>query len=80
MLKRMTPKDYSEFWERESYQFQNNEIYDYLSKIIPTEATFEVGCGAGWSTLSLAKNRPVLAIDNNSHLIGLAQARLQSHG
>jgi predicted O-methyltransferase YrrM len=80
VLQRMTRKDYSEFWERESSQFQRDEIYGRLSQIAPTEATLEVGCGAGWSTLSLATGRPVLAIDNNSHLIGLARARLQNHG
>ncbi len=80
MLQRMTPKDYSEFWERESSQFASDNIYAHLSQIVPTEATLEVGCGAGWSTLSLATNRPVLAIDNNAHLIGLARSRLNTNG
>ncbi len=80
MLQRMTPKDYSEFWERESSQFSSDNIYAHLSQIVPTEATLEVGCGAGWSTLSLATNRPVLAIDNNAYLIGLARSRLNTHG
>jgi SAM-dependent methyltransferase len=80
MLQRMTPKDYSEFWERESSQFDSDKIYARLSKIAPAEATLEVGCGAGWSTLSLAASRPVLAIDNNPHLTELARARLQTHG
>lgn len=80
MLQRMTQKDYSDFWERESSQFQSDKIYDRLSQIVPAEATLEVGCGAGWSTLSLATSRPVLAVDSNPHLIGLARARLQSHG
>ena len=30
--------------------------------------------------MSLATSRPVLAIDNNSHLIDLARARLKTHG
>lgn len=80
MLQRMTPKDYSEFWERESSQFDSDKIYARLSGIAPAEATLEVGCGAGWSTLSLAASRPVLAIDNNPHLIERARARLQTHG
>lgn len=80
MLRRMTQKDYSEFWERESSQFDGDKIYAHLSQIVPAEATLEVGCGAGWSTLSLATSRPVLAIDNNSHLIDLARARLKTHG
>lgn len=80
VLQRMTPKDYSEFWECESSQFQSDKIYDRLSQIAPAESTLEVGCGAGWSTLSLATTRPVLAFDNNPHLIDLARARLQSHG
>lgn len=80
MLQRMTPKDYSEFWERESSQFDSDKIYARLSEMVPAEATLEVGCGAGWSTLSLAASRPVLAIDNNPHLIERARARLQTHG
>lgn len=80
MLQRMTAKDYSEFWDRESTQFASDDVYNHLSQIAPAEATLEVGCGAGWSTLSLAKNRPVLAIDNNVHLIDLARSRLKDHG
>lgn len=80
MLQRMTPKDYSEFWERESSQFASDNIYAHLSLIVPAEATLEVGCGAGWSTLSLATSRPVLAIDNNAYLIDLARSRLKTHG
>lgn len=80
MLKPMTEKDYSDFWESESSQFQRENIYAALSKISPAEATLEVGCGAGWSTLSLAANRPVLAIDNNPHLIDLARSRLNNNG
>lgn len=80
MLQRMTPEDYSKFWEIESSQFQSSKIYDQLSKTVPTVATLEIGCGAGWSTLSLAISRPVLAVDNNPYLIDLARARLQKHG
>ncbi|UUS13703.1 class I SAM-dependent methyltransferase [Stenotrophomonas sp. CD2] len=80
MLQRMTPKDYSEFWERESAQFARDNIYARLSQLVPEEPTLEVGCGAGWSTLSLATTRAVLAIDNNAHLIGLAQSRLNDNG
>ncbi|MDA8453062.1 class I SAM-dependent methyltransferase [Acidovorax sp. NCPPB 3859] len=80
MLKRMTPKDYSDFWERESTQFANGDTYDQLCNIAPAEETLEVGCGSGWSTVSLAKSRHVLAIDNNDHLINLARRRLETHG
>lgn len=80
MLRRMTAKDYSEFWERESSQFAKDKIYAHLSQIAPAEATLEVGCGAGWSTLSLATSRSVLAIDNNVHLIDLARSRFKTHG
>ena len=51
MHQRMTPKDYSEFWDRESTQFESEDIYKHLGQIAPAEATLEVGCGAGWSTL-----------------------------
>lgn len=77
---RMTPEDYSKFWECESSQFQRAKVYEQLSQIVPAEATLEVGCGSGWSTLSLAASRPVLAVDNNPHLIDLARALLQKHG
>ncbi|WP_454696769.1 class I SAM-dependent methyltransferase [Achromobacter aegrifaciens] len=76
----MDQKSYSDFWERESSQLQKDEIYARLSEISPIGPTLEVGCGAGWSTASLASNRPVLAIDNNPHLIGLAGTRLKSLG
>ncbi|KXV09424.1 hypothetical protein AD930_02710 [Acetobacter malorum] len=80
MLKRMTPKDYSEFWDRESLQFQNDKIYERLSEIVPPLPTLEIGSGTGWGTLALSRNRPVLAFDNNPDLIRLAQARLQDYG
>lgn len=79
MLQRMTPKDYSEFWERESSKFANDNVYTRLSQITPDEAILEVGCGVGWSTLSLAATRRVLAVDNNVHLIELARSRLINH-
>ena len=80
MLQRMTPKEYSEFWERESSQFASDNVYTHLSQIAPAEATLEVGCGSGWSTLSLAANRPVLAVDKNVHLIEVARSRFTAHG
>lgn len=80
MFQWMTPEDYSEFWELESSQFASDNIYNLLRRIAPAEATLEVGCGAGWSTLSLAADRPVLSIDNNVHLIELARSRLKTHG
>lgn len=76
----MTPNDYAKFWDQESTQFQRDAVYERLSQIAPAEPTLEIGCGAGWSTLSLATTRPVLAVDNNTDLIRLAQARLQADG
>ena len=76
----MTSQDYAKHWDLESTRFATEDIYNQLSKLAPAESTLEVGCGAGWSTLSLAKSRPVLAIDNNVHLIELALSRLDSHG
>lgn len=79
MNHRMTPNDYSQFWDQESTQFQSDAVYERLSQIAPAESTLEIGCGAGWSTLSLTATRKVLAADNNMDLIQLARVRLQAN-
>ena len=79
-LVRMNKKTYSEFWGKESKQLADQGIYAALSKEIPDENVLEIGCGSGLSTSYLASTRSVLAIDNNEHLVSLANASLVAKG
>lgn len=79
-LKRTYSKIYAEYWNLESTAFETAGIYERLARITPEQEVLEVGCGVGWGTCHLAQTRPVLSMDNNAHLIALAQAQLASAG
>lgn len=79
-LARMDKKTYSEFWGEESKQLDDQGIYAALSKETPDENVLEIGCGSGLSTSYLASTRSVLSIDNNEHLVSLANTSLVKKG
>lgn len=71
---------YANNWDCESTLFAQNGVYRQLSEITPVCKVLEIGSGVGWGTLELAACREVLALDNNSHLIAKARARLSEAG
>jgi len=73
---RMDPKTYAEHWEKESTLFESKGVYRRLSEITPKGNVLEIGSGIGLATLALAVSRKVLALDNNVHLVEIAQSRL----
>ncbi len=79
-LARMNKKTYSEFWGEESKQLADQGIYAALANETPDGNVLEIGCGSGLSTSYLASTRSVLSIENNEHLVGLANTYLASKG
>lgn len=71
---------YSKIWERESQSFESHDVYRQLAQDIPLVPVLEIGCGVGNGTKYLAHGRPVLALDNNEHLIAKASAQLEGVG
>jgi SAM-dependent methyltransferase len=74
----MNKEQYADFWETESKDFNSNKIYEKLSKSIPSGKVLEIGCGIGFGTHYLSKNREVLSLDNNKSLIEKAKSFLNS--
>jgi len=68
-MKRMDKKIYSEHWEKETNQLENQGCYKRLSEITPQGNTLEVGCGIGLTSRYLASTRSVISIENNEYLI-----------
>jgi hypothetical protein len=76
----MDKPTYSQHWETESSNLEDQGIYQQLCDLAPVEDVLEIGCGAGIATLRLAESRKILSIDNNVHLIGKARSRLSNAG
>lgn len=67
----MTQKEYIDAWDNNAKQHYNNQDYEWLcGKIKLYKNILELGCGSGYSTLSLAQNgHQVLSIDCNSEAL-----------
>jgi SAM-dependent methyltransferase len=74
----MNKKQYANFWEPESNNFNSNKIYEILSKQITNGKVLEIGCGIGLGTYNLSQNHEVLSLDNNKYLIEKAINYLES--
>ena len=79
-LQRMDATKYAEHWSVESGRFDGQGVYKKLSEITPEGKVLEVGAGTGMSTLALAAEHEVLALDSNELLIKQARERIESAG
>lgn len=75
-------EEYAKLWKKDSYIMNEHELYDWMANHIEKYKTvLEIGCGAGFSTLSLLKrNHNVICIETNSELIKECQALLKHNG
>lgn len=74
--------EYALQWESSSKHFYINQYYDELvSKLSNIKIVLEIGCGVGYSTLSLLKQgHKVIAIDKNEECIKKAQQIVLENG
>jgi len=73
---------YAEQWDKSSEFFYSKGYYQWMEKMIAEyETILEIGCGCGYSTLSLVKaGHRVLAIDKNPVCIDMAYNLLKKSG
>lgn len=78
----MNQRKYVEMWENNALQHYNDKDYAWIGGIIkPYQTILEVGCGAGYSTLSMAENgHSVLAIDANLEALKRSRELLVGNG
>lgn len=74
----MNKEQYANFWEPESKNFNSNNVYEILAKLIPDGKVLEIGCGIGLGTYCLSQNHEVLSLDNNEFLIDKAKQYLDN--
>jgi len=74
----MNKEQYANFWKPESEDFNSNNTYETLSKLIPSGKVLEIGCGVGLGTYYLSQNHEVLSLDNNQFLISQAKSHLDA--
>lgn len=74
--------EYAEQWEVSSKYFYDKNYYNWMqTKIKDYNIILEVGCGTGYSTLSLLENgHKVIALDKNSECIEKAKMLIQQSG
>ena len=75
-------KTYAHQWKVSSKHFYENDYYKWMTlQISQFKTVLELGCGAGYSTLSLLKEgHKVIAIDKNDECISIAKNRIVEAG
>lgn len=75
-------KEYAERWEESSKFFYFNGYYRWMEEALKRYQTIlEIGCGSGYSTLSLAElGHNVLSVDKNQNCIDMAYKRIREKG
>lgn len=73
-------EQYAELWKKESENLESHGTYRELAGLTPSGSVLEVGCGTGFGTLHLSKDRDVLSLDSNQLLIDSARALLAREG
>lgn len=78
----MTPDQYAYEWSVNSKFFQDNSLYEWMSKI-PESSKYilEVGCGVGYSTLALSQlnSKNIYVIEENKSLADKTRKLLNEH-
>lgn len=78
----MTEAEYAREWQKNAGHFETDGHYQWLNERLgDTKRVLEIGCGAGASTLQMAKSgRQVAAIEVNANLIRMSQQLLENNG
>ncbi len=73
---------YATQWEINSRHFFESGYYNWMAdKVRERPAILEVGCGVGYSTLTLAqRGHSIIAIDENPDCLRSTKERLEAHG
>ena len=76
------PAKYAEEWDRSSKYLYDEGFYSWMANnLIGVRTVLEIGCGSGYSTLSLIqKGYKVIAIDKNEYCIDKAKELLARNG
>ncbi len=71
MLRNMTQEEYVSAWTYNAKQHFEDGDYEWIcDQIKPYNNVLEIGCGAGYSTLTLIlRDHKVLSVDSNPHAI-----------
>lgn len=74
--------EYSEQWEESAEFFNRNKDYEWMAKKVESyDVILEIGCGTGYSTLSLLKKRrKVVVVENNEFCIEKTKQLLNIKG
>lgn len=80
----MAQRDYIARWTANAKQHFNDGDYSWVCDLIkdpPYHRILEIGCGAGYSTLSLLQNKfDVISIDSNHEAIECTKKLLEEYG
>jgi|GEM_PF-730068 len=73
---------YADQWEKSSEYFHSNGEYQWMvDNIRKYEVVLEVGCGSGYGTLELLRNRhKVISIENNEYCLEQAKNKIENEG
>ncbi|MHA3060842.1 methyltransferase domain-containing protein [Acinetobacter sp. ANC 4636] len=78
----MNSEQYANEWSKNSNFFDANNHYNWMNESLgEARLVLEIGCGSGYSTLSLLKtNRKVLVIETNQNCINEAIQKVTAQG
>ena len=75
-------KAYADKWQSSSKFFFDNDYYSQMAEIIkPYKTVLELGCGVGYSTLSLVKDgHKVISVEKNHECVLMAKNLIRVNG
>ena len=76
----MTQEQYAQEWKVDAEHISNSGHHVWMAEQLgPQDLVVEIGCGAGASTLALAKKSRVICIESNGALVELCKNNLLSN-
>lgn len=76
----MTQEEYAKGWKEDSKYMSIDGHYNWMMEQLGTQKlVIEIGCGAGVSTLALAKKSKVVCIESNANLVEISNSYLLSN-
>ncbi|MGS0545527.1 methyltransferase domain-containing protein [Pseudomonas parakoreensis] len=73
----MTQEQYAQEWKVDAEHISNDGHHAWMAEQLgPQDLVVEIGCGAGASTLALARKSRVICVESNSNLVELCKNNL----